>query len=99
MDEVDAAALVAPADVRFGNVVAALADAPAHALDVKLGAGEARIPDIDFCPSRRRLGEQRRDGVRAERGLECKVEPLADGFFQLPFALLPDPPVALPLPH
>src|SRR5438445_8172844 len=89
MDEVDAAALVAPADVRFGNVVAALADAPAHALHVKLGAREARIPDVDFDPLSRRLGEQRRDGVRAERGLECEVEPLGDGFFQQPFALLP----------
>src|SRR5712692_6360202 len=89
MDEVDAAALVAPADVRFGNVVAALADAPAHALDVKLRAGEARIPDMNFGPLSRRLGEQRRDRVRAERGLECEVEPPGDGFFQQPFALLP----------
>src|SRR5712692_9277320 len=44
---------------------------------------------MDFYPSRRRLGEQRRDGVRAERGLEGEVEPLGDGFFQQPFALLP----------
>src|SRR5258708_4548912 len=44
---------------------------------------------MDFDPLRCRLGEQRRDGVRAERGLEGEVEPLGDGFFQQLLALLP----------
>ncbi len=48
IDEIEAAVLVTPADVGFGNVVTALLDPRLHAREVQLRAREAGVPDVDL---------------------------------------------------
>src|SRR5882672_12896451 len=97
MDQVEPAVLVAPADVLFGNVVAAPTHAGPDARDMQFGTGESHVPDAQFEPLRGRFGQQTRDRVRAERGLERVIEPFGEGPLQEPAALMPRGAVGLDL--
>jgi hypothetical protein len=66
--------LIAPADVLLGNVVAPAPDAGAHALQVQLDAGKARVPHMDPEAPLRRFEQKAGHRPAAQRGLECKIE-------------------------
>src|SRR5207245_10970077 len=89
LDEVQSAVTIAAADVGFGNVMAAAANASTHALDVELCACEAGVPDVNLDAPARCRREQLRNGAAAERRLEREVEALGDRFFEQSTTLLP----------
>src|SRR2546427_3769126 len=97
MDQVEPAVFVAPSDVLLGNIVAAPAHAGSHARDVQFGTGESHVPDAHFVPLRGRFGQQARDRVRSERGLERVIETFRDRTLQQPAALVPRRAVGLDL--
>ena len=68
---------------------------------MKLRAGQAGVPDTDFDPPRLRLGKQRREGVRAQRGFDCEVEAVCDRvlFLSRGKVLLEGNPHTLPREH
>ena len=64
------------------NIMAALGDAPAHAIDMQRHVGEADIPDMHGQSRLRGLLEQRGDRLAAERGLKGKIGGLVDRSLQ-----------------
>jgi hypothetical protein len=57
-------------------------DAGRYALDVQLGASQPHIPDMDFDPIPRCLKKQAWDRVAPQRGLEGKIQTLANDTLQ-----------------
>src|SRR5712692_6880044 len=88
-DEIEPAVVVAPADIRLRNVVAAHAHSRSHAFDMKLGTGKPRVPDINLDALRCGSCEQPRNRISPEGSLEGKIEAFHDSPFKKPHALAP----------
>lgn len=78
LDEVEQAVAVAAADVGLGDVVAAGSYALLYALNVRLGAGQSDVEDVDFDAARGGLSEQPGHGGPAQGGFEDEVEVVFD---------------------
>src|SRR4249920_2183431 len=73
----------------FGNIVTAPANTGSYPLNVQLGAGKARVPNVDPDALRRRFSQPARNSAPAQSRFKGEVEALRDGLLELVAALPP----------